>query len=170
MLSFFALAQYRARNSISCHLRLLINVRLLSTFFVWWIAAQGLGTSKNNASALMFLLYNWKPSWTTSLQFDVIFVLLRSSKNFLVISALYLLNSKVYKCPFYPIDSEMAHDRDPLPVPAYTTTAPGVISSLKMIALLSIAYKICVFLAKVYVIRVDFGLRTLTYTPGLLKA
>ncbi len=55
----------------------------------------------------------------------------------------------------------MAHDNDPLPVPASTTIDPGLISSLKMMALLSMAYKICVFLANVYVINVDLGLSML---------
>jgi hypothetical protein len=39
---------------------------------------------------------------------------------------------------------------------------PGLMFNLKMIALLSMAYKICVFRANVYVIRVDLGLRALT--------
>jgi hypothetical protein len=77
------------------------------------------------------------------------FALFKSWKNFFVISALSLLNSNVYKCPLSPNDYEIAHESDPLPVPAYTTTLPGMTSSLKMIALLSMAYKICVFLANV---------------------
>lgn len=36
----------------------------------------------------------------------------------------------------------MAHDNDPLPVPAYTTVCPASIFSLSNIAELSIEYKI----------------------------
>jgi hypothetical protein len=90
-------------------------------------------------------------------------------KNYFVIYALYLLNSKVYKCPFLPIDSEIAHDNDPLPVPASITIDPGFILSLKIMAELSIEYKICVLRANVYVIRVDFGFKTYKLFYGLLN-
>lgn len=63
----------------------------------------------------------------------------KSWKNCLVISALCWLNSKVYKCPSLPSDYDIAHDRDPDPVPASITLDPGMMFSLKIIAELSIA-------------------------------
>lgn len=45
--------------------------------------------------------------------------------------------------------SAMAQESEPEPVPASITTDPGTKFSLKRMAELSIAYKICVFLAKV---------------------
>lgn len=56
------------------------------------MAAHGLGTSKNKASALKGIPSILNPSLTTSLQVDVTLVLFRFSKNYFVISALYLLN------------------------------------------------------------------------------
>ena len=66
--------------------------------------------------------------------------------------------------------SAMAQESDPDPVPASTTTEPGASSSLKMMAELSIANKICVFLDKVYVMSVDLGLRAVMFLSALLKA
>lgn len=94
---------------------------------------------------------------TTSLHVDVTFFFSNFSKKSFVISALYLLNSNVYNLPFYPSNYDIAQESDPLPVPAYTTVCPGRISNLNKIAELSIEYKICVFLAKWSVIKVDLG-------------
>lgn len=57
--------------------------------------------------------------------------------------------------------SAIAQESEPDPVPASITLDPGTKFNLKTIAELSIAYKIWVFLAKVYVIRVDLGLRAI---------
>ena len=66
--------------------------------------------------------------------------------------------------------SEIAHDSDPEPVPASMTVQPSFSPNLKTMAELSMWYKICVFLARVSVIRVDLGLRGMMVFPGLLKA
>lgn len=49
-------------------------------------------------------------------------------------------------------------DKEPLPVPASTIISPGNILSLNIIAEISIENKICVFLAKVSVIKNGLGL------------
>lgn len=125
------------------------NLHRFKARLVWLIAAQGFGTSRNNASAWSSTPFKAKPSETTSRQVDVIWVRLRSSKNFLVIYARCWLNSKVYKWPSWLIVSAMAHDNEPDPVPASITTDPGTRPSLNTMAELSIAYKIWVFLARV---------------------
>lgn len=67
-------------------------VRFFNIYFACVMAAHGLGTSKNKASALKGTPSILNPSLTTSLQVDVTLVLFRFSKNYFVISALYLLN------------------------------------------------------------------------------
>jgi len=145
-------------------------IRSLRAFLAWIMAAHGLGTSRKSASALTYWPSIANPSDTTSRQFEVICGIFRSSKNFFVIYARCWLNSKVYNRPSLPIVSAIAQDSDPEPVPASTTTDPGTRSNLNTIAELSIAYKICVFLAKVSVINVDLGFRAVIVLPGLLKA
>ena len=64
----------------------------------------------------------------------------------------------------------MAQDNDPEPVPASITVQPNFNPNLKIMAELSIWYKICVFLAKVSVMRVDLGLIGIIVFYGLLNA
>jgi hypothetical protein len=144
------------------------QLRLLRARLACSMAAQGLGTSKNSASALTSTPSTAKPSETTSLQAEEIWLSLRSSKNFLVIYARCWLNSKVKRFPVGPMVYAMAQERDPEPVPASITRMPGASSSLKTMAELSMAKRICVFRARVSVMRVDLGLMGVMCLPGLL--
>mgnify|MGYP006898478449 CR=1 FL=1 len=103
---------------------------------------------------------NWKPSLTTSLWVTVILSKLRDLNNSDTDYDLYLLNSNVYNLPVFPTTLAKDVDRDPLPVPASTTTNPGLILSLYKIAETSGVNNICVLLANVSVTRVGDGFNT----------